>query len=259
MFKHHKSKLAAIVLLTATLTLGSCQKEKYLNLSPSTVSVHQGETSDAVKIKSNYETLNHEIEDTFIADIAIFVSNGFDGEIEIKGLHVGKTNLRLFNDDVDMKFPIEVIGNYNTFSEPPIDFDDTRDSIKAKLGTPLLEDFPIDDTTRAYVYSDSVAERLFVLFFESSINCKTYALLFNDENVTLTNELQPFLEERYKFYTTAGDSRLYIDAKQAENAKKAVALSHTNNNHTVMYVDAKWLFRNGDTMENLWKSLHQTW
>lgn len=125
MSKHNKSTLAAMVLLAAALSLGSCHKDKQpsATVTPSSLTLLQNETKNVSVEYKDITVYRFEIEDTTIAEFVF--NNSTSGEpsdgssisgstnVGIKGLQIGETNLRFIcpNEGFEKKIPIEVVDN----------------------------------------------------------------------------------------------------------------------------------------------------
>lgn len=123
--------------------------------------------------------------------------------------YVGDAKVKFYNEDFDTIINIQVLPRYNTYEEPNVDFDDTRDSVIAKLGTPAT-----DNTTDNYllydctngIYPYSVKVNML-----SSGRVKDIEVIFEDE--AAKDELQSFVEERYKkYYSTWNGYYVYVRA-----------------------------------------------
>ena len=124
MFKHNKTTLAAIVLLAATIALGSCCKDKQPEaiISPSSLTLHKDETKTVSVNYKDITAYRFEIDDTTIAEFTAnnsssvtesdCISVSGNTSVVIKGLQIGTTNLRFIcrNEGFEKKIPVVVVG-----------------------------------------------------------------------------------------------------------------------------------------------------
>ena len=136
------------------------------------------------------------------------VGSNCDSWIALRFDYVGTAYVKFYNEDFDTLIQVNVLPTYTTYEEPPLDFDDTRDSVITKMGIPGLE----DETERCLEYqlqgqTYSYIVRVYLL---SSGLIKDYEVVFSDEEAKA--ELKPFIEERYKKMQTWNGYYVYARA-----------------------------------------------
>ena len=174
---------------------------------------------------------SYQLQDYFVASVAAYNFNATDSiaEITIKASHVGATSLRLFNNDFDTMVSFEVLPVYSsTYREPALDFNDTRDSVISKLGTPSTE----GDGYLQYNNFQSFTQLL--VYFNNGI-LSSYIVVFTSEptSSTVHAEIESFLLERYEsFMPNYSTAKLYINAWEYGDATKLISLENTQNRIT---------------------------
>ena len=119
MFKHHKTTLAVIVLLSATFAFVSCSKDKQpaVTVNPSSLTLHKDETKNVSVTFQNITAYHFAIEDTLIAKFVVNSSHSStlpaigNDAVQIIGCQVGNTNLLFLCPDegIEKNIPIEVV------------------------------------------------------------------------------------------------------------------------------------------------------
>ena len=121
------------------------------------------------------------------------VNNNCTSWIDIRFNYVGTTYVKFYNEDFDTLIQVNILPTYTTFEEPDLDFDDTWDSVVAKMGTPQSE-----STDENYlVYNCQGLQYAYTIRVNllSSGLIKDYEVAFTDEEAK--TELRAFVEERY--------------------------------------------------------------
>lgn len=107
--------------------------------------------------------------------------------------HVGTAGYKFYNEEWDTTIRIEVLPQYSTYSEPDLDFDDTRDSIILKIGTPDSENE--SENTFTYLLDGPVYSYTLTIRLQNEGTLKDYDISFSDE--AAKEELRKFVAERY--------------------------------------------------------------
>lgn len=145
-----------------------------------------------------------DVTDKFIIQQKRRISGGSDGHltrtsVDIYFKHVGTAYVKFYNEDIDTLIQINVLPTYFTFEEPPLDFDDTRDSVVAKLGVPQkvnAEGQYLQYNCHGPVYDYTI--RVNMLSWDEMGEIKDYEVVLADEEATeAVVELHRFVEERY--------------------------------------------------------------
>jgi hypothetical protein len=234
--KRNSLLAALLILVVAAISFESCEKE--VNVSPTSISIYKGESQDVI-ITYSQDRVSGEIDNSFIAS-CFFRSKTetFFYTIPVTGKHVGNTYLRL-TGGINVDIPIEVKAKYHTYVEPNLDFDDTRDLVKAKFGEPTLEDVPLNDTTKAYVYYINENNTMLVNFYTYNEKVGSYALSFSDESIF--DELEPYLIERYEKFGETSTLKAFMNAESMEDATIIVSLSKSDSGYMVLYTNPETL------------------
>lgn len=203
-----------------------------ITITPSSLSLHHGDNETLHITSQRY--LSASIGDEYIAKKKSDNYSSPNREIVIEAKYVGSTYLHLSNSDVDTVVPIEVVPEYTTYDEPNLDFDDNRDSVIAKLGTPLLD---YDTTMTFYEFSD--AGMIFILvLFDDYKKVSSYAVELDE---TYETEVENFIAERYAFYRYYSGYNFYIDADYLSDATKVIAQQNISSFTSVAYMPASSL------------------
>ena len=138
-------------------------------------------------------------------------NNECDSYINIHLNYVGSAFVKFYNEDFDTLIRVDVLPSYTTFEEPPLDFDDTRDSVIAKLGEPNDEYTEgIYVSYMGYNCHGALYDYTIYVNFLSSGFVKDYEVAFTDEEAKA--ELKLFIEERYKKMNTLNGYYIYARA-----------------------------------------------
>lgn len=125
---------------------------------------------------------------------------------------VGVANVKFFNEEWDTIIQVEVLPTYRTYDEPSLDFDDTRDSVIAKLGAPTSENTA--EKTIVYVLQGDTYYYTVTVTMNSGGTINDYEVQVSDEAAKA--ELKSFIEERYlKYASTFNGYNIYVKAKQS--------------------------------------------
>jgi hypothetical protein len=136
------------------------------------------------------------------------INGNYDSWINIHLNYVGTAYVKFYNEDFDTLIQVSVLPIYTTFEEPPLDFDDTHDSVVAKMGTPsvdLITEGVIEYLCHGPIYDYTVRVNLL-----SSGTIKDYEVVFSDDEAK--TELRSFIEERYKKMGTWDGYYIYARA-----------------------------------------------
>lgn len=158
-----------------------------------------------VKQKSTSHGLT--IDDSFIVDFGVGVSGvveessssggNLNYELSQSGRlvasHVGETVLRITSLVLDTSFRVIVMGNYHTYTEPGLDFDDTQDSVCSKLTMRFHEYSTIADNCYQ-LCDDRNCYNLYVNYTDGVVDNYIVEL----SSTVPADELLAFLSERYQ-------------------------------------------------------------
>ena len=142
-------------------------------------------------------------------DGSIIINNqtqgGYIRKQQVKLSHVGSALLKFYNEWWDTLIYIEVLPEYTTYTEPPLDFDDTRDSVLSKLGEPDAEEPGILN----YNLSGPVYPYQLIVRFREDGILRDYDVMFSDPGAIY--ELPLYIKERYYEYgyTTYNGYHIY--------------------------------------------------
>ncbi len=136
------------------------------------------------------------------------VNNNCTSWIDIRLNYVGTAYVKFYNEDFDTLIQVNILPTYTTFEEPDLDFDDTRDSVVAKMGTPQSES--TDENYLVYNCQGSQYAYTIRVNMLSSGVIKDYEIAFAEESAK--EELRGFVEERYMKMTTWNGFYIYARA-----------------------------------------------
>ena len=128
--------------------------------------------------------------------------------IDIRFNYVGTACVKFYNEDFDTLIRVDVLPTYNTFEEPKLDFNDTRDSVVFKLGNPQIEN-PTDNYLIYNCQGENYPYTLKINLTSFGV-IKDYEVAFADEEAKA--ELKLFIEERYKKMSTWNGYYIYARA-----------------------------------------------
>ena len=169
---------------------------------------------------SSGDSLLLDLEDKFICSYInsshTYTSNGIrtytTESIRLTPHHVGSTCLAIRDAKSDTIVRVRVMGEYYTYTEPNLDFDDTEDSVQGKLGTqyPSLHSYNIEGGY--YSLLDDRHQIHLYVNYSNNGTVDSYSVNLIPETVD-AEELYGFIGERY-YKTTAswGDFPVYIKA-----------------------------------------------
>ena len=159
----------------------------------------------------------------------------------------GRTYVKFYNEDFDTLIPIEFLPTYNTYDEPGLDFDDTKDSMIVKMGSP----------------SDSVGyEHTYLYFMDGGRQGYTVTVRLNGDGLvdnyeialqgsTDSEELKSFIVERYyKTSTQWHGHNVYLRAFDVSSP--SVYNSNAYMAITEDFIHSKVTYRNPATF-NSWQ------
>ena len=203
-------------------------------------------------LSSSGATISIEMNDCFVAKyiswgtttITTSTSNGSNSLTStscstsgrITPQHVGVTFLHIQDSLFDTIIPVKVLGEYYTYTEPGLDFDDTEDSVRAKL----LKTFSLyayNPDEHYYQVEDSRCRyNLYVNYANDGKVDNYMADLFQGVD---TEELIGYIGERY-YKTTAYSNGLpvYIKAVNVSSpsiSDASVVVIPDNASHKVTY------------------------
>lgn len=136
------------------------------------------------------------------------INGNYDSWINIHLNYVGTAYVKFYNEDFDTLIQVNALPSYMTFEEPPLDFDDTHDSVVAKMGTPSV-DF-ITEGILEYMCHGPVYDYTVRVKMLSSGTINEYEVVFVDDEAK--TELRLFIEERYKKMGTWDGYYIYARA-----------------------------------------------
>ena len=199
-------RVVAILTVLLPLALGSCTKgnNEHVSLSASDITLFHNE--------------QHQIEASSNGQITYFSENEFHATVSNTGLvkarHVGETNIKMNNGVSSDNFRVVVKPRYNVYTEPDVQFGESKSSIKAKFGTPL------SDTSEGIIYADYSNNAPFLMFlFDNSNRMTEYAVMVNQSQSTA---LANFLAERYLYIGESDGIFAYVNGLNPNTASMGV-------------------------------------
>lgn len=207
--------LSAIVILT--LLTVSCKKDEKINLLSTEISLYHLDT--------------YSIQATSSLPIIYTSANEFHAKVNAAGLvegrYVGKTKIKLKTDN-DIKYVnVTVKPKYNLYSEPNIQFGESKASIINKFGQP-------DNMTSTGVYSYNMVgmyNYMLMIIFDDNDKVETYAIAVSSD---LTSTLSSFLSERYMFIHYDNSKYWYVNGLTPQTTTKYIVNYLMNVNYWVV-------------------------
>lgn len=148
------------------------------------------------------EAMNIEIMDNFIMSQTFQTitpqQDRVVSMVEVVLHRVGTTYVKFYNEDADTIIPIRVLPVYSTFTEPPLDFNDTQDSVRSKL-IKTFSVYTYLPAEQCYQIHDSLCMYNLYVNYSDEGTIKDYTVdLYQGAD---ENELSGYINERY--YRTA--------------------------------------------------------
>lgn len=214
------------VMAIATIAFAGCEKG-------------EDAKSNVIQLTSSDQTMYYDdefqINATSDTPITYTSENEYHAEVSASGLvtagRVGETNIVLTNGEDTKKVKITVRPQSNLYPEPDLTFGMSRSAVKAKLGTPDLD----EGTGIAYNNYASATPILMCLFDEAD-NLKSYVVLVK---TAYSGELGTFLAERYVPFDIYGENYAIacVNGLDRETITMAVAADLYNLSYwMVMYM-----------------------
>lgn len=207
--------LSAIVVL-AFLSM-SCKKDEKINLLSTEISL--------------YHLDKCSIQATSSLPITYTSSNEFHAKVNTAGLvegrYVGKTTIKLMTDNDIRYVNVTVKPKYNLYSEPNIQFGESKSSIINKFGEP-------DNTTSTGVYAYNMVgmfNYILMIIFDDNDKVETYAIAVSSD---LTSTLSSFLSERYMFIHYDNSKYWYVNGLTPQTTTKYIVNYLMNVNYWVV-------------------------
>lgn len=206
-------KLSFVLMVMLAISFTGCKKEKLITLSPTSTTLHHGETYQISAQCDNPITYSSANE--YHAKVS---SSG-----KITAQYVGKTTIRLSSEDDNRVFTVTVSPQSNLYPEPNIRFGEEKSSVVSKYGTP-------NSTNNGSIGYNNY-----------SINAPILLVLLDDNDCVTsygvgvksayTTELADFLGERYDVIGYDDDVFYYRNGLNASTSTMAIALTLQNVNY----------------------------
>lgn len=207
---------------------------------------------ESIKVQSGY-LLKHEIMDPLIVGEDSFLHNYSYSDndtsfhfysLNVKAKLAGETWIRFYDEQsngqvVDTGILVKVLpsNNVGDYFEP-VDFNDTQDSVKMKVGANYQEVSPYSELTWCYEhYYDS--DFLFVYFDENGSDLvSAFAAVFSEEEAK--NNITEGINEEYSYLTTYDTDNGQVEVRISSDLTKVVLLQEIDIDGTdylmVMYM-----------------------
>ena len=200
-------KKIVFVLMVCALGMMSCESD-YLNVK------------NGLSVRLYHEE-SHQIDAESKSIISYRSDKDYHATVNEQGLvtanYVGKTNVVLTNESGDVaNVEVDVIPVSNLYPEPNLSFGETEYSVFSKYGMPDVVD---DDY---YFYADYSPNAPFMLVSFDDGMVDTYSVLVNAS--TNVEELETFLDERYKYLFSTEENIFYMNALSVLDATMSVGV-----------------------------------
>ncbi len=196
--------------MIVSIALSSCSKdddETPLTISQTTLTMAHGDTlSITANQKSTFTTA-----DPFVATVTS------DGKIEAK--HVGQTIVTATAGGQSKVCEVTVKPTINLYKEPILDFDLTKDAIKAQETRPLEE-----DRDSVLVYSDKKTYLMYYTFDQQTSKLKSATYGMPNISYAQSSVLTDFLIERYQPIDMKENNCYFIDSADPNTASMIVSM-----------------------------------
>jgi len=161
--------------------------------------------------------------------------NDYPATVSVNGLvsaeKVGKTIIEVTSNDRVVEVPVEVMGRYNLYPDPILDWGITCSELIEIAGEP--DNSPSNAVTEYYDYSDQ-APRLVYLF--DTNDCLICALV--EVYSTYSVDLFSYLDERFVFDSVDEGISIYINAQKDEDASLIIGVLDTGADYVmVLYIE----------------------
>ena len=223
-----KKVIFALMSLAAffSLTFSSCSKdddETPLTISQSSLSMVHGDT---ITITANQKS-TFSSSDPFVATVSD------NGKIEAK--HVGQTIVTATSGGQSKECTVTVNPSYNLYKEPILDFNLTKNDIKAQETRPLEED---RDT--ALIYTDKKTYLMRYSFDPQTSKLKSVTYGIPNISYAQSSVLTDFLIERYQPIDYKANEYYFINSDKVDDASMIVSMtlsaSHLQVDALVVYM-----------------------
>ena len=196
--------------MIVSIALSSCSKdddETPLTISQTTLTMAHGDTlTITANQKSTFTTA-----DPFVATVTS------DGKIEAK--HVGQTIVTVTAGGQTKECAVTVKPTINLYKEPILDFDLTKDAIKAQETRPL----EIESDT-ALVYSDKKTYLMHYSFDAQTSKLKSVTYGMPNISYAQSSVLTDFLIERYQPIDMKENNCYFINSADPNTASMIVSM-----------------------------------
>lgn len=192
--------------------LYSCSDNENIDLKESETTLFSGQQY-AIKAKSDTK-ITYNSNDEFIATVS-------DKGI-VSAETIGETTIVLDNSIDNKSFKVKVKPKYDLYSVPDLSFGMTKSDLIKKYGTPDGEDEEMN-TISYEGYSVPAPIVMFTFDKEDKLIASSVAVL-----TSYSQDILPFLDERYKYIGEDEEAFLYIDAATEKEAKTYVIAEVVN-------------------------------
>ena len=199
------------IAVIVSLMLSSCKKdddETPLTISQSSLSMVHGDT---ITITANQKS-TFSSSDPFVATVSD------NGKIEAK--HVGQTIVTATSGGQSKECTVTVNPSYNLYKEPILDFNLTKNDIKAQETRPLEED---RDT--ALIYTDKKTYLMRYSFDPQTSKLKSVTYGIPNISYAQSSVLTDFLIERYQPIDLKETECFFINSDNPNTASMIVSMT----------------------------------
>lgn len=201
-----KKAKVIIIAITSIVLFASCKKEKLIEMTTTSKTLHYGET---YRIPATCEnTITYSSANEWNAKVSSFGT--------VTARHIGNTYIYLKSEDNNRSFHIIVEARSNLYYEPNIHLKWTEAHVKQTLGEPL------STTPNAWLYNYTGIYTPFLMVCFENYWVSSYVVLVD---YRMKFEIDKYLEERYEYIGNSSSGyEMYIDALTVADANAIVAI-----------------------------------
>ncbi|RYU93206.1 Ig-like domain-containing protein [Emticicia agri] len=177
-------KISVFLLM---LTIACTKKDEPMVISDPVIELKY-DGKNQYTLKQGAETIDNSLIQWKSSDAQI---GTIDQKGLFKGRKVGKTEVTAYTDKGSVKASVEIVPYFSTFTEPSVDFGQTKQSIKAKEKRKLLS-----ETENTLLYEGENSKVEFVLYSFENNKMTVCGPVFVTSS-TIVKEVGTFLLERY--------------------------------------------------------------
>ena len=151
---------------------------------------------------------------TLVSNLEIKMVNLTETTAYVLAKHVGETYIRLFDtetegSEVNTGLVVKVLPRYNDYIGI-LDFNDTQDSVRMKIGTIYTEDYTESGDLEWIYLNYPNTYLLNIVYYQNYNLIKTYGMAYSNEEIQ--TEVMASIKERYAYVSTSQGIDIFTNA-----------------------------------------------